>query len=607
VGGLAAVIGSMLSWLRQYPISLCPGAWPWTITLAGALFALSPVVGAMLVALVRKGTGNQFDAPVLVVFGLFGGVFGFLLPWLGAAFTSDVVHRAVKTGSAPGLTSADVAALGQNSCVLNRFGTQGSYLGGGHTVYEALIRSTDGSFGFVVYLVTLVGVPVLCLFAVMTQQRIALRRGPRWPGRLMWLPFLAFAAATVPLEANLMAHLWLGFLVASVAGLLLVSLLGAPSRSVLNREPRQPRQQPQPRPAPAPNHPPPSEMYRQPPTPEPYRPQHNTPLSPTLLEAPPILPVSAAPPPDVGRLADTPGPLPFATRDNTTVLWNSAGGRFRRVRQLGHGGFGTVWLARDTQLDRTVALKFAHAPDADTQARMMREARALAAVHHPNCVRVYDIIEDVDGLGIVMEYIEGQPLHEAVGSFGPLDDVAAARLWATMAGALAAAHAQGVLHRDVKPANILVDHDGFPHLIDFGIARTKGDATLTAAGMMMGTPDFLAPETAATGLATPASDAWQVAATVSYALTGQPPRGHRSNPMSALMAAAQRLPNTHLPDRSRHLPLLAVALDADPGRRPTLTSVHRELTGWLAGSGHTEDGPVTRITSAVGESTRPVR
>jgi serine/threonine protein kinase len=216
-------------------------------------------------------------------------------------------------------------------------------------------------------------------------------------------------------------------------------------------------------------------------------------------------------------------------------------------------------------------------------------------VHHPNCVRVYDIIEDVDGLGIVMEYIDGQPLSDIVGH-GTMDDLAAARLWATMAGALASAHAQGVLHRDVKPANILVDSDGMPHLIDFGIARSRGDHTLTAAGLMMGTPDFLAPETASGGVATPASDAWQLAATVSYALTGQPPRGHRSNPMSALMAAAQRLPNTHLPDRSQHLPLLSVALDAEPGRRPTLASVHRELSGWLSRSGHSEEGPVTKVS-----------
>jgi predicted Ser/Thr protein kinase len=566
----------MLSWLHQYPINLCPGAWPWTVTLAGALLGLSPVLGAVLLALVRKGTGNNYSGPAMVTFGVFGGVFGFGIPWLGATFVSNVLHEAVVSGSSNGLSNADLRDLAQPVCVLDRFGTQGNYLGRGHTVFEAMMRSSDGTFAFIIYLVTLVGVPVLCLLLVMMQQRIALRRGPHWPGRLMWLAFVAFAVATIPLEANLMAHLWLGFLVASAVGLLVVAVFGSPSWSVINRQPR-------PVPAPVyPTYPPPAELYRQPPTAEPYRPQHNTPLSPALLAGP--------------QLADTPGPLPFATRDSTTVLWNSAGGRFRRVRQLGHGGFGTVWLAKDTQLDRTVALKFAHAPDSDTQARMMREARALAAVHHPNCVRVYDIIEDVDGLGIVMEFIDGQPLHEAVSGHGPLDDVAAARLWATMAGALSAAHEQDVLHRDVKPANILVDGDGLPHLIDFGIARTKGDATLTATGMMMGTPDFLAPETAATGLATPASDAWQVAATVSYALTGQPPRGHRSNPMSALMAAAQRLPNTHLPDRSRHLGLLRQALDADPGRRPTLASVHRELTAWLTGGGHTEDGPVTKVT-----------
>jgi eukaryotic-like serine/threonine-protein kinase len=591
VGGLAQVIGSLLSWLHQYPVNICPGAWPWTVTLAGALLGLAPVVGAALVALLRKGTGNTYSTPVLVVFGLVGGAFGFLLPWLGATYVSDVVNAATVTGNAPGLTSQDIAGFQQRACFLNQFGTQGHYLAQGNTVYEALMPAGESTFTFAVYLVTLVGVPLLCLFAVMVQQRMAMRRGPGWPGRLMWLPFFAFALATIPLEANLMSHLWLGVLVTSVPGVLLVALLGSPSHAVLNRQPRQP--------PPAREHyPQPDEMYRKPLSPEPYRPQHNTPLPRTLVAAPAQSPPPVHPPQGTpARLADTPGPLPFHTKDNSTVLWNSSGGRFRKLRQLGHGGFGTVWLARDTQLDRTVALKFAHAPDPETQARMMREARALAAVHHPNCVRVYDIIEDVDGLGIVMEFIDGQPLHELVNAHGPLDDVASARLWATMAGALAAAHAQGVLHRDVKPANILVDTDGLPHLIDFGIARTRGDATLTAAGMMMGTPDFLAPETAATGVATPASDAWQVAATVSYAMTGQPPRGQRSNPMSALMAAAQRLPNTHLPDRSRHLGLLRAALDADPSRRPTLTTVHRELGGWLAGAGHAEDGPVTKITT----------
>jgi predicted Ser/Thr protein kinase len=571
----------MLSWLHRYPINVCPGAWPWTVTLAGAVLGLSPVVGAVLVAVLRKATGNRYGAPVLVAFGLIGAVFGFGFPWLGSTLISNVMHTAARNGSGPGLSASALLGLRQpTGCGFTGFGTQGRYLGRGHTVFEALMPTGEGTFAFVAYLVLLVGVPVLCLFAVMLQQRIAFRRGPRWPGRFMWLPFVVFGVATIPLEANLMAHLWAGFLVVSIGGLIVVALLGPPSRAVLHRPPREAL----PPPAPVSDR-----LYRQPPAPEPYRPQHQTPLSDALLKP-------RQPTPAPARLADTPGPLPFATGDTATVLWNSAGGRFRRVRQLGHGGFGTVWLAKDTQLDRTVALKFAHAPDADTQARMMREARALAAVHHPNCVRVYDIIEDVDGLGIVMEFIDGQPLHEVVAAGGALDDVAAARLWATMAGALSAAHAEGVLHRDVKPANVLLDPDGVPHLIDFGIARTRGDATLTATGMMMGTPDFLAPETAATGVATPASDAWQVAATVSYALTGQPPRGHRSNPMSALMAAAQRLPNTHLPERSRHHALLADALDPEPGRRPTLASVHRELSAWLAGGGHAEQGPITKVT-----------
>src|SRR6201999_2884971 len=188
-------------------------------------------------------------------------------------------------------------------------GTQGNYLGHGHTVFEALMPISSGTFGFLVYLVTLIGLPVLCLFAVMMQQRVATRRGVHWPGRLMWLPFLVFGVATIPLEANLMAHLWLGFLVVSVAGILVVTLLGPPSRSVLNRPEKQPRvpamaggYQPQATSYPPP--PPSVELYRQPLPAEPYRPQHNTPLSPAVLDAP-----------KPGRLADTPGPLPFLTRD----------------------------------------------------------------------------------------------------------------------------------------------------------------------------------------------------------------------------------------------------------------------------------------------------
>jgi serine/threonine protein kinase len=226
---------------------------------------------------------------------------------------------------------------------------------------------------------------------------------------------------------------------------------------------------------------------------------------------------------------------------------------------------------------------------------MRREARALAMVNHPNCVRVYDLVEEPDGLALVMEYLEGQALATAVDAMGPLDDVAAGRLWATMAGALAAAHDKGVLHRDIKPSNIVLDPGGLPHLIDFGIARSRGDSTMTATGMMIGTPDFVAPEQAGGAAASPASDAWQLAATVSYALSGSPPRGTRESPMAALMAAARAEPATRLPQRSAHARLLIASLDNEPRRRPTLNAVRREVEGWLSRAGKSPDGPVTRI------------
>jgi eukaryotic-like serine/threonine-protein kinase len=113
--------------------------------------------------------------------------------------------------------------------------------------------------------------------------------------------------------------------------------------------------------------------------------------------------------------------------------------------------------------------------------------------------------------------------------------------------------------------------------------------------MMVGTPDFLAPETAGGASATPASDAWQLAATVSFALAGGPPRGQRESAMAALMAAAKAEPLTQLPQRSAHLRLLNASLDADPSRRPTLSAVAREMSGWLSRSGQAEEGPVTQI------------
>ena len=280
---------------------------------------------------------------------------------------------------------------------------------------------------------------------------------------------------------------------------------------------------------------------------------------------------------------------------------NTGPARFRLVRRLGSGGFGRVWLAHDARLGHTVALKAAHVRDAETEERIRREARALATVRHPHCVQIHDLVPadsdpglaELDGMVIVMEYVRGESLGELVRTRGTLDDIAAARVWSGIAGALDAAHEQGVLHRDVKPGNIVFDGDGQAHLIDFGIARRTGDATLTATGFVLGTPDFLPPEVAAGGRATPSADSWQLAATIGFALCGQPPRGDHTDAVSGLRAAALGGPPTHLPHRSAHLALLRAALDDDPARRPPLRAVHRALDDWLRSAGARPDGPVT--------------
>ena len=172
---------------------------------------------------------------------------------------------------------------------------------------------------------------------------------------------------------------------------------------------------------------------------------------------------------------------------------------------------------------------------------------------------------------IVMEYVRGESLGELVRTRGPLDDVAAARVWSSIAGALDAAHGHGVLHRDVKPGNIVLDADGQAHLIDFGIARKTGDATLTATGFVLGTPDFLRARGRRGRAAPPAqSDSWQLAATVCYALCGQPPRGDHADAVSGLRAAglggAADAPAAPVgaPDAA------ARRLHDDPARRPPL-------------------------------------
>ncbi len=572
---MESIASALLSFAyRLFQPGFWPGDWAWATSMAGALIGLFPVGTAMGVALMRKFTGNRYHGGALAALATLGVVGVLLIPWFLTTGVSNV-FRSNFRGDSAGLSGTEVAALQQDYGL----GPQDEYLGGGQNIYETLFYPSDGVFSYGLDLIGLVGLPVLILLAVMLMGRIALRRGPKWPGRLLWVPFVVFVFVCAGVEANTAVHLWLGFLPVTVLGVIPVAIVGPPSWSTIENSDRRPD------PSPAKQEPPQQPVHvhtreREPETPPP-------PPPPAKQYAPTSVAPAQEPP---AELASVPGPVPVPPGSS-----QQGSSRFRRVRRLGHGGFGTVWQAVDTQLGRTVALKIAHAPDTDTQERMQREARALAALSHPNCVRVYDLVEEPDGLALVMEYLEGQPLAEVVDNGGPLDDVAAGRLWATMASALAAAHSKGVLHRDIKPSNIIVDPQGVAHLIDFGIARSRGDSKLTATGMMVGTPDYVAPEAAAGAPASPASDAWQLAATVSYALTGQPPRGTRETPMAALMAAARAEAPTHLPRQSVHARLLAASLDPQPRNRPTLNVVYREVEGWLSRAGTSPDGPVTKL------------
>lgn len=603
------LVGDLLSWLHGYfGLDVCPGDWAWTLTGLGAVTAAFPVAGVVLVLAVRHVTGNRLSLGTIAAFGLIGVGTSLVLPWAMFSGASEAFGAAARGRVPPGMSRTALATLDQRYCVAVQ---QRAYLG-------TALADGRGPILTVLHVVVLVVLPVIGVFGVILIGRAAFRRGPRWPSRLFWVPFAVLPFVTTQLTTGVLAQLWLGFVPASMLGAIAVRLLPPPSWAAINRsvERRRERDRPPERavdpltpPPAAPMTPPPAAPMasRPPPTRFDRDPEHDR--RPPTLPGPALEPPRAAP----AQLATSPGRLPFESYRSLDIpstaapaRWDSGvtaaigapiAGRFVRLQRLGRGGMGTVWLAEDSQLGRTVAVKLSHALDADTEERILREARALAAVHHPNCVRVYDIVEDVgeDGraLAIVMEYIEGQSLSEEVRGNAPLDDVASARLWATMAGALAAAHDKGVLHRDVKPSNIVIDPNGAAHLIDFGIARRQGESTLTTAGMMMGTPDYLAPETAAGQPATPASDAWQLAATVSFALTGRPPRGERESTVSALMAAAQAEPVSHLPQHSVHRKLLAASLHPDPGRRPPLSLVQREVGGWLAHAGLKQDGPVT--------------
>src|SRR5207248_4683065 len=180
--------------------------------------------------------------------------------------------------------------------------------------------------------------------------------------------------------------------------------------------------------------------------------------------------------------------------------------RYRLLRSLGEGGMGRVWLARDEILHRDVAVKEVVPPPGLTPAereemgrRTLREARAAARLTHPNVVRVYDVVTSDRHPWIVMEYVPSRSLHQVIAEDGPLPPRRVAEIGLGVLGALRAAHAAGVTHRDVKPGNVLLTDDGRVVLTDFGLAAMGGEANVTRPGLILGSPAYIAPERARDG------------------------------------------------------------------------------------------------------------
>ncbi|MGW3965580.1 serine/threonine-protein kinase [Amycolatopsis sp. NPDC005003] len=250
--------------------------------------------------------------------------------------------------------------------------------------------------------------------------------------------------------------------------------------------------------------------------------------------------------------------------------------RYRIVGRIGTGAMGAVWQAHDEVLGRTVAIKqlllqpHLDQHDAeDARQRTMREGRIAARLHHPNAISVFDVVTDDNGQPcLIMEYLNSTSLAAVLQERRTLPPTEVARIGAQVAAALREAHAVGIVHRDIKPGNILLGGNGVVKITDFGISRAKDDVTVTKTGMIAGTPAYLAPEVAIGGEPGPESDVFSLGSTLYAACEGQPPFGLSENTLSLLHAVAAGQINP--PRQSGPLAsVLAVLLHPDVEHRPT--------------------------------------
>ena len=286
-------------------------------------------------------------------------------------------------------------------------------------------------------------------------------------------------------------------------------------------------------------------------------------------------------------------------------------GRYRLTEQIGRGGMGTVWRADDEVLGRQVAIKRLHArPElsADELAtlfeRTRREARSAARIAHPNVIVVHDVVDDEGRPCIVMEYVPGPTLAELLKDGRTLPYQEAARIGLDMVAALRAAHAAGVLHRDVKPGNVLLGTGDRLVLTDFGIAMTDGTSTLTKTGEMVGSIHYMAPERIRGLTPGTASDLWALGATLYQAVEGRPPF-RRVTAMETAYAIAVD-PLEPMKQAGPLEPLIEALLIKEPDERPTAEQTERALqTAWW-GESTTELPPDTADLPVAGPDPKPV-
>ncbi|WKX23416.1 MULTISPECIES: serine/threonine-protein kinase [unclassified Streptomyces] len=283
-------------------------------------------------------------------------------------------------------------------------------------------------------------------------------------------------------------------------------------------------------------------------------------------------------------------------------------GRYRLHERLGSGGMGIVWRATDQLLAREVAVKALPLDESLSAAearrrreRTLREARAVAQLRHPHVIVVHDVVEDDERAYMVMELVDGGSLADRVLGRGPVDAAEAARIGIALLDALDTAHAAGILHRDVKPSNVLLAEDGRVVLTDFGVAQVAGSTTLTENGSFVGSPEYTAPERMSGAGTGPESDLWSLGVLLCAVLSGASPfhRDSLGGVLHAVVTEEIRPPAQAGP----LLPVVRGLLERDPRRRLDAASAQRMLRAYLS-TGRT---PATAAAAATGGPPRARR